>query len=102
MSELKEKFLSASQTEKVAMLLALAVHLTILTRESYGPGNEIGEKYNETLHRLVSQALAMTVGSDKKYPDEVFVDMLLAGSKHKGISAILEQAFKEGKSMVKA
>jgi hypothetical protein len=97
--ELKKEFVSATETEKIAMLLAFAVHLTILIRGEHKKPHGNSEAFNETVHRIVSQALGMVAKSGKKYPDDVFIEMLFAGAAHKGITPILEQAFAQAKSM---
>lgn len=95
--ELKEQFVNATNSEKIAMLLSYAMHLTILIREEYNRSGHKYEKYNETLHRIISQVLALVVQTDERYPDDVFIDMLSAGAIEKGILNVMNLAFTQGR-----
>jgi len=93
--ELNQQFLRASDKEKAAILLAYAVRMTIMARESYGQIDELSRNCNETIHKIASQALALTIGSTKRYPDDVFIEMIIAGAEQKGWIVELARAFKE-------
>lgn len=97
MKKLSTRFLSVSDKEKAAILLAYAVRMTIIARESYGQIDELSRNCNETIHKIASQALALILGSTKRYPDDVFIEMIIAGAEQKGWITELARAFKEAK-----
>jgi hypothetical protein len=97
--DIKQQFLNGTHPERLAMLLAFAVNLTILIRGEYQESTAKGRALNETLHRIVSQTLAMLVKSQRKYPEDGFIDGLLVGAEDKGLLPILEQAFAQRESM---
>lgn len=97
--ELKQEFLAANETEKLAMMMSFAVQLTILLRGEYGPSGK-PEKHNEMLHSIASQCLALIAQSNKRYPDDVFAEMLIGGAQYRHLTEILKRAFADAKAML--
>lgn len=83
MNEIKEAFLAMSDARKTHMLALLAFNLTICAR-----GVELDRRTDQTMvkkllalnelqHTVTGQLLHRAAGDPLRYPDDVFMDILL-------------------------
>jgi hypothetical protein len=82
-NEAKTAFLSMSPNRKMRVLSLLAHNLTICARSAYLPevNDDLARKklcgLNELLHVVTSQLMHMVSEDTKRYPDDVFMDILI-------------------------
>ncbi len=76
-------FLVLTAEEKIAVLTRVAFELTIFARNTYLPDSD-GLKhpeqlriYNEIQHKLLGQLNKILTGDENRYPDDLFLQMLL-------------------------
>src|SRR5437016_3886935 len=75
---------SLSEQDKLLFLAALAHDLTVAARETYVPGTEAVadpgrlRSINELQHRISSQQRDMLAKSNARYPDPVFIAMVMS------------------------
>src|SRR5437773_2302527 len=81
--EAKTAFLAMLPDRKARVLSLLAHNLTICARAAYLPevGDDLARKrlhaLNEVLHAVTGQLMHMVSGDANRYPDDVFMDILL-------------------------
>jgi hypothetical protein len=74
-----------SQHDKALFLAALAHDLTVAARDTYVPGtnaivNPVRLRaFNELLHRIASHQRDILADAADRFPDDVFLEMLIAG-----------------------
>ena len=82
-SSLVQAFINRSCAEKVSLLLRLAYELTIIARDTYdresdGLTNPVRTRtINEVQHRVLSFLIALRENNLNRYPDDVFVGILV-------------------------
>jgi hypothetical protein len=97
--EVKSAFLSMSPTRKTQVLLLLAHNLTVCARAAYLPevSDHLARKrlraLNETLHIVTGQVTHMVLGNAKRYPDDVFMDILVEKAQMEECEGDFLQAF---------
>ena len=81
-NEIKSSFSALSTNEQERVLSVLAHQLTVYARDAYEEIGEGGEgaiklrAFNEVLHNVTGQLAAMLRNNDKRYPDDVFIDIV--------------------------
>jgi hypothetical protein len=97
--EMKAVFLAMPPHRQTHVLSLFAHNLTICGRSAYLP--EIGDgpartrlrAFNELLHTVTGQLMHMVLGDLNRYPDEVFIDILLETAQKEHCERDLVQAF---------
>lgn len=88
--ELASGYIRLSAAEKICFLAALSFDITLLVRGRYSnepqlvrsePDSLVGT-LNELQNKVSSQLAAMTQGSLKRYPDDVFIQVLVERSSY--------------------
>lgn len=80
-----DNYKKLGDTAQIRLLGAIAHSLTVDARDTYIPGTEgIADPVrlrgiNELQHRIAGQLLSMLDASSDRYPDEVFIEILLSG-----------------------
>jgi hypothetical protein len=74
---------SALDEEQQAVLLArLADRLSVTARETYEPGQGVSDgarlrAFNEALNRILAQLVQVLTANPRRYPNDVFANMLV-------------------------
>ncbi len=97
--EIKPLYLTMSADRKLQILSLVAHNLTICARTASFP--EVPDPVarrkllglNELLHLATGQMMHMVCGDQKRYPDDVFMDILLETAELKQCEGELVQAF---------
>ena len=88
-------FLELDQEQQVGILLELAQQITIWTRELYLQEN-VTEQYkqaNESLHILLGHTSNLFQDNRARYPDAVFMDIILDCGYHDFMQRKIESFF---------
>jgi hypothetical protein len=97
--EAKAAFLSMSPNRKVRVLSLLAHNLTICARSANLPevNDDLARRkfrgLNEVLHVVTGQLMHMVLEDAKRYPDDVFMDILVEKAQMGQCEGELVQAF---------
>lgn len=92
-------FLSYSLAEKKELLAWLSFDLTIAARDSYEVGQDglthpqRVRRINEVQHRVSSFLLALLRNDPHRYPDKVFINIILSQPDDAGLERQLNEAF---------
>lgn len=93
-------FLLLPADQKILVLSCLSHELTVNARGIY-PGqvedHEAAEKlctYNEVQHNVTSQLRHMLSNNEKRYPDNVFIDIIFEKARNGGCEGDLIAAFR--------
>jgi hypothetical protein len=93
---------SLSPGEQVRFLLRFGWRLTVVARHYYVPQTEdlavpaAVREINELQHRVLSHALSVLTGEQARYPDDVFVAIVIDNtSETNGLRSRVEAAFAE-------
>jgi hypothetical protein len=95
----KSMFLALPQDKKILFLSLLAHEITIGARGAYPEQVEKDEDtnklvtFNELQHNITSQVAHMLAKDDKRYPDEVLIDILFEKAQTGGCGSDLIVAF---------
>lgn len=99
LSQAMDTFSNYSPQEKIDFLVHFAHTLTILARDTYEVGGE-GltqpsrlRRMNEIQHRIMGFLLALMKQEVKRYPDHVFIRLLLEHPDDLGLQQQLQEAF---------
>jgi hypothetical protein len=99
LSQAMDTFSNYSRQEKIDFLVHFAHTLTILARDTYEVGGE-GltqpsrlRRMNEVQHRIMGVLLALMKQEVKRYPDDVFVQLLLEHPDDLGLQQQLQEAY---------
>jgi len=98
-NDAKTAFLSMSPNRKARVLSLLAHNLTIRARSAYLPelNDDSARKklcgLNELLHVVTGQLMHMVSEDAKRYPDDVFMDILIEKAQMGQCEVDLGQAF---------
>jgi hypothetical protein len=99
MNEIKAVFLAMLPAKQVRVLSLFAHNLTICARSAYlaqfgdGPARKRLRAFNELLHTVTAHVAHMVKGDLKRYPDEVFMDILIETAQAESCESDLIQAF---------
>ena len=72
-----------SPDQQIRVLCRLSLYLTFAGRALYGPDTTIEQRAqglkmcNEIQHSIVNQVLPLLADSPKRYPDDVFINIIL-------------------------
>jgi hypothetical protein len=97
--EIKPLFLELSADRKCRLLSLVAHNLTVCARAAALPEVQDGPArrkllgLNELLHLVTGQVMHLVRGDQKRYPDDVFMDVLLETAELKRCEGELAQAF---------
>ena len=81
-NSMKEFFARQAVQSKIQVLAQLSFELTIAARDTYAAGTEMVNnpvrlrQFNEVQHQIAGYLCALVNGTER-YPDEVFVQMIL-------------------------
>ena len=98
-NEIKSRFLALSTNQKERTLSLLAHQLTVYARDAYEEIEEGGKgaiklcAFNEVQHNVTDQLAAMLRDDDKRYPDDVFIDIVVGKGQYGGCEDDVIQAF---------
>jgi hypothetical protein len=98
-NEIKMMFLAMPPDRQIRVLTLLAHNLTVCARSAYLP--EVGDAtarrilraFNELLHTVTGQLMHIVSGDLNRYPDDVFMDILLETAQSERCEGDLAQAF---------
>src|SRR5687768_42812 len=103
---LKDTYAGLSDEQKMLLLPLLSHQLTISARGSY-PGQvppEITNRhlvtYNEIQHQVSSMVDSLMNDSTKRYPDDVFMNIIIEKAKSGGCEQGLQWAFESALSYI--
>lgn len=97
-NSLAKRFTQLSERERLAVLAEWACELTVAARATYVPGAETVQepeklrKFNEPLNRVARQVQQFIQHSSRRYPDDVFVEMVDETSRELGCEQQLRKA----------
>jgi len=68
--------------DQIELLARLAHRLTVMARETYGDDGVAADgkslrAFNEAQHRILGQLLKLVTADERRYPDEVFANILV-------------------------
>jgi hypothetical protein len=84
--QLSDIFHRLSEHDKISLLARWLVELGTCARDTYVPGSDAVVDaprlriFNELQHRIAAQLDHLINGEDNRYPDDVFLQMVLAGA----------------------
>jgi hypothetical protein len=76
------RYVAMDTQAQLVFLANLAHRLTIVGRDTYDAYDSVKDRMrlkavNEAQHRVLGQLLKLLMGDEHRYPDDVFVDMLM-------------------------
>src|SRR5271154_5733446 len=79
---ISSRYLALDRQEQILLLAKLANRLTIVARDTYdlqgGVANAVRLRaVNEAQHRILAQLLQVLTGDARRYPDDVFANILV-------------------------
>ena len=81
--EVRQRFGELSDSQRLCVLMAFSVNLTMVARDNYVVG-ELGihaperlRAVHELQHRALGHILALVTRADSRYPDDVLLSILL-------------------------
>jgi hypothetical protein len=98
-TDIKAVFLAMPSDRKGKVLSLFAHNLTVCARSANlpevgdGPARRRFRAFNELLHTVTGQLMHMTLGDVNRYPDDVFIDILLEKAQAERCERDLVQAF---------
>ena len=95
------QFAAVPAEDMMLFLSLLVLELTIRARGAYEEQKSAGREFNEMIHRLAGQLVALTKCSADKYPDEVLARVLFEIAEGNECVADLEQAIAWARSHCK-
>ena len=89
-AELKNAFSVLTGEQQVRVLASYAHELTMIAREGYEVGTEhltnpaLVRRINEIQHRVTSAIVSRLANCEKRYPDDVLIEIIASDSEHDG------------------
>jgi len=96
---MKVAFLATPPDRQARVLSLFAHNLTVCSRSAYlpevgdGPARRRLRAFNELLHTVTGQLMHMVSGDLSRYPDDIFMDILLETAQKERCERDLVQAF---------
>jgi hypothetical protein len=81
-SRISADFIALDTPSRISLLARLANWLTLMARDTYDSEGGVADAvrlraFNEAENRILSQLVQLLAGDDRRYPDDVFANMLI-------------------------
>ena len=79
---ISSRYLALDRKEQMLMLAKLADRLTLMARDTYDLEGGVADNvrlraFNEAQHRILAQLLGLLTADERRYPDDVFANILV-------------------------